>query len=308
MEELSSSSDVSPNFLKKFFVVMGVELVIALVAIGFFVKTGATHQNKLAQAPVNVYDPRAVQTTAGKVLGAETTDSPHIIYKVVTPIPTEVPLKKSYKIAVVGDSIEDTMGETGEFLQKALNDKYADTKFLIYNYGKGANSITDGLNSFSYNFQYGIRNYPSITDLKPDIIILGSYANNVPTPYDRDWHWLIYSQLVQKALKVTPHVYILAEVAPLRDSYGDGPNGPNWDRSVAITYSGHVIELMENAIGLSKSLKVPLIDAFTPTLLPDSKFGKEGDPKDISVSDDIQPSQEGHELMAKKIAETLKLN
>ncbi|MEO6509063.1 MAG: SGNH/GDSL hydrolase family protein [Patescibacteria group bacterium] len=296
-------------FMKRFLMFMGAEFIVAMVAIGYFLMIGSS-QSSLAQAPVEIYDPTAKSSSESAVLGAETdlaSDS-HVIYKVVTPVPSGTSIKKAFRIAILGDSFEDTMGETGEFLQKSLKDTFPDKEFLIYNYGKGANTIKDGLENFEYNFQYGIRNYPSISDLKPDIIIIGSYANNPPNPFDRNSHWLSYTQLVQRALKVTSHVYVLAEVAPLREGYGDGPNGVNWGDETSVTYSGHVIELMENVQALSTALKVPLIDAFTPSLVEKNKFGKEGSPKDISVSDGINPSQEGHELMAKKIAESIQLD
>ena len=299
--------DISPSFVKKVFMFMGVELLIALVAIGYFIKVGNANA-VLSQAPVEIYDPQS-KTDNGKVLGMETTLSPTpiIVYKIVTPTPA-VTNKKEYKIAILGDSFEDTMGETGEYLQKSLKTRYENTDFLIYNYGKGATTVKDAFDNFDHEFKYGIRSYPSLTDLKPDIIIIGSYANNPPSPYDRNWHWLTYSQLIERAKKVTSKVYVLAEVAPLRAKYGDGPSGVNWDDEYAVVQSGYVVELMENVIGLSKSMHVPLIDAFTPTLEPNSKYGKEGKKQAISVSDGIHPSQDGHEFIASKIAETVNLN
>jgi hypothetical protein len=293
------------TFLKKFFIFMGIELIVAIGIIGYFVKIGSSRT-------IAEYNPVGKPNTSqSKVLGIETEVSPtpasHIIYKVVTPTPTDVPKKIDFRIAIIGDSFEDTMGETGEYLQKALHTKYPDTNFLIFNYGKGATTVKEGLTDFDYNFQYGIRNYPSVTDLKPDIIIIGSYANNPPDPFDRDWHWITMTQLVQRAQKVTPNVYMLAEVAPLRANYGDGPNGVNWDQKTSVQHSGEVIKLMENVLSLSKALHVPLIDVYSQTV-KDGPNGKEGDPKDISVSDGIHPSQDGHELIANKIAEVVKLN
>ncbi len=305
LEDESSEQQKPSSFGKKFVLVMGLEVIVAAIALSYFLHVGFfANQSTLARD----IDPQG-SNKENEVLGAKTVNlTPKIIYKVITPTPSPTPIKKTYKIAIIGDSFEDTMGETGEYLQKSLKTKYPETEFLIYNYGKGATTVKDGLESFDKEFKYGIRNYPAVPDLKPDIIIVGSYANNPPNPYDRNWHWLTYTQLIQKVQKVTPNVYILAEVAPLRAKYGDGPNGVNWEDDYATIHSGHVIELMENVIGLAKALNVPLIDAYTPSLDKDSKNGKEGKKEDISVSDGIHPSQDGHEFIAKTIAESIKLN
>ena len=68
--------------------------------------------------------------------------------------------------------------------------------------------------------------------------------------------------------------------------------------------AGRIIEQLQNAVGLSKSLQVPLIDAFSPSFNPQTQ---EGNRSYVNPSDGIHPSVEGHQFMAEKIAQTLRL-
>lgn len=221
-----------------------------------------------------------------------------------TPTPLTLPLKP-YTIAVVGDSMEDTMGELAEYLDHSLKRKYPNNIFSLYNYGMGSQNVEMGLARFPNAFQYQTRNYPSIKDVKPDIIIVGSYAYNPFTPYDRDRHWLGLTHLVQEAKKITPNVYMLAEIAPLRGDFGRGPQGVNWDTNTNYEHSRWIIEQLENAVGLSKTLNVPLIDVYHASLQPN---GNEGKKEYVNPSDGIHPSVKGHEFTADKIVETIKFN
>ena len=211
---------------------------------------------------------------------------------------------KLITIAIIGDSMVDTMGEVLEYLDKALKDKYPQTKFLLYNYGTGAQNIEMGLARFGSHFKYQSRDYQSLPELKPDILIVASFSYNPFTPHDRDRHWLTLTQLAQSAQSVSSNVYMLAEIAPLRKDFGKGPQGVNWSDDTNYEHSGRIIQQLENAIGLAKTLNVPLIDAYTPSL-DSSKI--QGQAKYVNPSDGIHPSVEGHQFMAEKIAQILRL-
>ncbi len=211
---------------------------------------------------------------------------------------------KSYTIAIIGDSMVDTMGEVLGYLDLSLKTKYPDTKFLLYNYGTGAQNVEAGLNRFGSHFNYQSRDYPSLPELKPDILIVGSFAYNPFTPNDRDKHWLTLTQLIQSAQSVSSNVYLLAEIAPLRRDFGKGPQGVNWSDDTNYEHSGRIVEQLQNAVGLSKSLNVPLIDAFTPTF---NRSTQEGIRSYVNPSDGIHPSVAGHQFIAEKIAEKLEL-
>src|SRR3989344_2320047 len=212
--------------------------------------------------------------------------------------------KSLYTIAIIGDSMVDTMGEVLEYLDSALKKKYPETKFLLYNYGTGAQNIEMGLARFGSHFNYQSRDYQSIPELKPDILIVASFAYNPFTPHDRDKHWLTLTKLVETAKQVTPRVYMLAEIAPLREDFGKGPQGVNWSDDTNYEHTLRIIQQLENTVGLSKALTVPLIDAFTPSFNSETREGKR---EYVNSADGIHPSVDGHKFMDEKIADTIKL-
>lgn len=223
-------------------------------------------------------------------------------------LPTQTPkkLKKNeYKIAVFGDSMVDTMGDDLPYLKDALKKKYPNTTFKLYNYGKGGETVDDGLARFKDPFSYSGRNYKSIIELNPDVIILGSFGYNPVVPYDRDHHWLTLTKLVEEAKETGADVYVLAENAPLRTDFGKGPKGVNWDSVSAYEHSGKIIQQIQNAISLSKNLNVLLIDVFDKTIVSNRTEGKK---ELVNTSDGIHPSKEGHEFIANEIVNTLVLD
>ena len=209
-----------------------------------------------------------------------------------------IPKKQSYTIAIIGDSMVDTMGERLEYLEHVLTKRYPRTDFHLYNYGKGAQNVEDGLARFDSDFNYSDRHYPSLPQLHPDILIVGSFAYNPFSPYDRNQHWVSLTTMVEKAKGVASQVYMLAEIAPLRSDFGKGPGGVNWDSDTAYVHSGHIIEQLENAVGLSKDLGVPIIDAFHPS---------GGNRAYVNSNDGIHASVSGHEFTAGIIASRLAL-
>lgn len=234
-----------------------------------------------------------------------------------TPLPTGVPAdietssptpvktkKESYTIAVYGDSMVDTMGENMEYLTIVLKNKYPKTEFKLYNYGIGSENVADGINRFSDIFNYQTRHYPSLPSLKPDIIILGSFAYNPYFPYDRKKYSTDLTQLLKKVKKITSDVYLLAEIAPLKKNFGVGKNGVNWPSDKAYEHATQIIDNLETAKEVAKILDTPIIDVFSQTQI---NAEKEGDKKYVNPDDGIHPSVEGHQFTAEKISEALKL-
>ncbi len=275
---------------------------------------------KEASVPKNVTSPLALENTDNQeektpqenaVLGTETVEEDpadeiipieELMATLEEPTPYPQPIKKEYSIAIYGDSMVDTMGERLEYLEHELLERYPDTSFRLYNYGVGSQNVYDGQARWNKPLRYVDRSYPAITELKPDIIIMGSFAYNVLFPHDRNGHWLGYTELVQRAQKITPNVYMLAEIAPMRRGFGFGPNGVNWEPSTAWSHTEKIIEQLENVLGLSRTLNVPLIDAYTLSLQEGTKEGKR---ELVNPSDNIHPSVEGHKFIAKIIVDTL---
>ena len=217
-----------------------------------------------------------------------------------TPSPTTQPLnKKKYSIAVYGDSMVDTMGERLEYLEHALTKKYPNVEFALYNFGMGSQHVETGLSRISDKFDYQDRHYAPLPEVKPDIIIVGSFAYNPFSPHERDRHWLGLTHLVQTMQKITPHIYMLAEIAPLSSDFGKGPNGVNWETSTSVEHAKKIVELLENTVGLSRTLNVPLINVYTES---------QGKKEYVNPSDGIHPSVAGHEFTAEQIVKTMRLD
>lgn len=224
--------------------------------------------------------------------------------KTFVPIPTIAKQEKTIKLAVFGDSMVDTMGERLEYLEKSLKERFPQLQFELYNYGMGSQNAEEGFQRLKKPFTYQTRSYPSLPDLHPDILIIGSFAYNPFFPYDRDRHWLALTKIIEEAEKISNNVYILAEIAPQKSSFGRGPNGVNWEADTSYEHATHIVEQLENAVGLSKTLRVPLINVFQQSQINSQKEGRK---EYINSDDGIHPSVKGHEFMANMIVSNIEL-
>ena len=224
--------------------------------------------------------------------------------KTFVPIPTIAKQEKAIKLAVFGDSMVDTMGERLEYLEKSLKTRFPQLQFELYNYGMGSQNAEGGFQRLKKPFTYQTRSYRLLPDLRPDILIIGSFAYNPFFPYDRDRHWLALTKIIEEAEKISSNVYILAEIAPQKSSFGRGPNGINWEADTSYEHATHIVEQLENAVGLSKTLRVSLINVFQQSQINSQKEGRK---EYINSDDGIHPSVRGHELMANMIASNIEL-
>lgn len=266
---------------------------ILVLCILFFVSTVVYSFFIKDQEVLGEKTEKAAQTTVQPSPTPQSTPLP-------TPTPTPQLSKSNYTIALFGDSMIDTMGENLDYLDKALKAKYPVTAFKLYNYGIGSQNIEEGLARFEKSFTYQKRSYPPITQIKPDIIILGSFAYNPFPTHDKNRHFQELSQLVAKAKQVTPNVYLLVEIAPRKVGFGKGEGGVNWPEDVSYQHTLKIIDQLQNAVALSE--QATLINAYNASLL-DSKFGN---PVYVNGYDGIHPSVEGHVLMANLIVKTVK--
>lgn len=288
--------------------------ILCIIAVWYIVDT--THAQSIAQARKRQEDfiiayKRDHQHTH-EVLAAVVTpllpEQPTPAYTIITATPTQAQRaitsyistnKPSYKIAVIGDSFVDTMGDYLPYLDHALQRRYPRTFFDMYNYGIGGQGINQGLARFSSPYHYNGRNYPAIPDLHPDIIVVASFAYNPLNPYERDRHWIMLDELVKNAKSVTPNVYVLSEIAPLIHDFGRG--SINWDHPEI--HVSHIIDGLENAEGIAKAEHVTLIDAFAKSQVNSSHEGKR---EYINAGDNIHPSLAGHEFMANLMAQLIR--
>lgn len=279
------------NRVSVFIFVVCIGLTIG-IALNFFTRQNLTMTEKSGPKPTKAVLGKNDKDVASKKASPSAAVTPQLTTK-----------KKSYTIALIGDSMIDTMGENTEYLQASLSKKYPATTFHLYNYGIGAQNVQMGLDRFSSAFNNRERHYPSIPDLHPDIIIVGSFAYNPFFPHDKNRHYTVLTQLVKQAKTVTPAVYILVEIAPLRENFGKGQHGPNMTEDAAIRQALAITEQLDNAIAVGNSLGVPVINAYSPS----KANGNYGSGVYTNPDDGIHPSAAGHTFTANLIARTLRL-
>lgn len=253
--------------------------------------------------PTNVIalDSRETSDDKPSILGIFFIPTPTLYIPTPT-IQTYSTPKSSYRIAVIGDSMVDTMGERMEYLEHALKARYPRTQFELYNYGRGSERVSDGLKRIDNHFANNDRRYDPLTSIHPDIIIVGSFAYNPYFPPNASQHHQDLLTLVERMKQITPAVYQLIEIAPLRTGFGTGPNGVNWDANTAYSHTGFILEQIDSAKQVAKELNIPLIDAFSPSV---TKADGSGRSDLISTDDRIHPSVAGHQFMAEIIAKKL---
>lgn len=221
-----------------------------------------------------------------------------------TPTSTVLPQKSSYSIAIFGDSMVDTMGENLEHLQKILTNKYPQTKFNLYNYGIGGQNIEQGLSRFESTFVNRERNFHPLPVLSPDILIIGSFAYNPFPVHDRNKHYTLLKNLIDKTKTMSSRTYLMAEIAPLKAGFGKGKNGVNMLEEEASEHAKRIIEQLDNVVSLSISENIPLINVYYLSRVDRSY----GDPYYVSPDDGIHPSYAGHSFTAEVIAQKIRLD
>ena len=218
--------------------------------------------------------------------------------------PAVILKKKLYTVAIFGDSMVDTMGENLEYLQKALVNKYPKTTFKLYNYGIGGQNVEQGLARFESSFVNRERNFPPIPTLNPDVLIIGSFAYNPFSTYDRNRHYSLLKELIAKTKSLSSRIYLLAEIAPLETGFGKGKNGVNMPEGTALEQAKHIIEQLDNVINLSVAEKISLINVYYNSRID----GAYGDPYLVNTDDGIHPSVAGHIFTAELTIDKIKFD
>lgn len=219
----------------------------------------------------------------------------------INPKPT--PNKSSYIIAAFGDSMVDTMGENLDYLDKEMTAIYPTTKFKFYNFGVGSQNVVEAGKRFDSPLVYKDRNYPAISQINPDIIIISSFAYNPLSPYNKSVYLSGLKEVINKAKSTNAQIYLLAEIAPIRVGFGKGVGGVNWSDAQVQTHVGYIFQNLDGAVNLASQEKIPLINAYEKSQVD----GKYGNKIYVGSHDGIHPSIEGEVFMAEIIAETLKL-
>jgi hypothetical protein len=207
-------------------------------------------------------------------------------------------------IAVLGDSMIDTLGASIPALETALNQYFPGKKFKIINYGVGASNIEYALFRLKNNYQYNNQNHPSLLSLKPDIIVIESFAynnfGNTQAGIDRQWQALSnITTIIQNELPATK-IVLAATIAPNSLSFTNGVKDLHLTNLEKIEKTKTIKIYLQNTVNFATSQKFPLANAFTPSLKND-----EGLPELISTTDNLHPSSLGAQFFSDTLAKAL---
>gem|GEM_PF-5791337 len=209
----------------------------------------------------------------------------------------------SLTLAILGDSMVDTMGEGLPYLEKALKKYYPHYKFRLLNYGAGGTNIDYGIQRLTENYQYLGKNIPALISTNPDIVIIESFAYNAGgvQKSDFDHHWLSLAKAVEILKTQTrAKIILLATIAPNKANFGLGAAGINLTKEQAWQHAEKISLYLENTINFANSQKLALVDAYHPSLV-----NGDGNLRYISVADHLHPSVEGCIFIAELIAQKL---
>lgn len=209
----------------------------------------------------------------------------------------------SLSVAVLGDSMVDTMGEGLPYLQSSLKKLLPNFQFSLYNYGVGAQDLDYGIFRLQNDYQYLGKTIPSLLSVKADIVVIESFANNPwgSEKSDLDRHWLSLAKAVEIVKQNSQaKIIILATIAPSKKNFGRGPGGVNWDQATAYRHAEKVNLYLENALRFAQSQNLPFVDAYHPSII-----NGDGNPSFISVNDGIHPSVAGCEFVSQLLAEEI---
>ena len=222
------------------------------------------------------------------------------------PSPTPFPHKKDrYSVAVLGDSMVDTLGPGVPHLQAELVKRYPDVLFTIINFGVGGENIDSGIFRLINDYDYLGNHLYSIQSFNPDLLIVESFAYNpYPVVDGVTRHWLALARVVDTVRATMPNTSILfvATIAPNATIFGD--NVLHWSSAEKQRKVAEIKEYLENTIRFARGEGYPIADAFHPSLGSDGN----GKIEYIHPGDQIHYSDAGREFFGKVVADSIVSN
>jgi hypothetical protein len=207
-------------------------------------------------------------------------------------------------IAILGDSMVDTLGRDLKPLSQTLLQYYPKVNFTLLNYGVGAQKAEEALTQLSQEHNYPNQKLPAPLLANPDIVVIESFAYNHPPTNEEGLR--LRRQTLAKIIsevksKTHAEVLILATISPNDQKFALGAPGINWDDNQRKIEAQAVRSFIEDTIKYANGAGLPLIDAYTPSL-DANKNGKE---IYINPVDNIHPSEAGIELVSDLIAQRI---
>lgn len=227
-----------------------------------------------------------------------------------TPTPTNTTLPaiggegSVVTVAVLGDSMIDTLGSGIPQLVTALNRLYPTKKFVVLNYGLGSSNLESGLNRLDHDYVNKDQTIPSLFSQNPDIVVVESFAynnyGNTQAGYDKQW--LNLGAIISKINQFLPQAKIVlaATIAPNSVTFANNAPNINYTALEKVERTSTIKLYLQNLISFANSQGFPVADAYHPSLV-----GNDGNQSYINAADNIHPSTAGGQLFCNSIAKTI---
>jgi hypothetical protein len=245
-----------------------------------------------------------ISSSSPEVLGISTTSTTNVL---PTPSPTVSGIgggEPPITIALLGDSMIDTMGPEVDALKQSLAKQYPNRQFDLLNYGVGSRDIEYGLYRVTNGYEYRGKHFDSLISTNPDIVVIESFAyNNFGNDQKGiDRHWLALGAITTTIKQKLPNAKIIigATIAPNSIVYGNGIKDLHLTAMEKIDKANTTKIYLQNAINFASSQGYPLADAYHSSL-----SGNDGLRQYISSTDNLHPSASGSSLFADKIVEAI---
>jgi hypothetical protein len=253
----------------------------------FYQLLEAYHPAPSYSAPVSIVV--SPTPTPAKVLGATTIATP-------TPIaPQNIGGEgRVITIAVLGDSMIETLGKDLPALKNSLRQYFPYDIFNLINYGTGSQNINYGLS----------QELPAMIPQNPDIVVIESFAyNNFGNTEDGiNRHWLtlgaISTSIKQKLPKAK--IIIAATIAPNSVLFENGVKNVYLTSLEKLERTSTIKLYLQNAVNFANSQGFPLADAYHLSL-----FNNNGLKEFINPTDNLHPSTAGATLFSDIVADTI---
>lgn len=290
------------EFLLSFFasVVLAAEIILSPLADEVSFLPPAVSQPKVSFGSLIAPTPILTPTVLGDATPSATP----------TPIasPTYRARQKHYAVALLGDSMIDTLGPEVPHLKRKLTSLFPGTTFTILNYGVGAENIDSGLSRITNAYTYLGQQIPSLVSQSPDVVVVESFGYN-PYPYDTgalERHWLQLAAIVDLIENRLPaaKIIIAATIAPNSQLFGDGAPGLSFSATDKYERTQVIKGYLDSTVKFAASQGLPLADAFHPSLMGNG----DGNVLYINGGDHIHYSDSGRDLFAQKVAEAITKN
>lgn len=231
------------------------------------------------------------------ILGAESTTLPTpTTTPITTPTPTPIPhvtRKPHMTIALLGDSMIETLRSGVPDLKKKLISYYPNTAFTILNDGVGSTTIDSGIDRLTKDYVVNAKKIPSVVSQQPDLVIVESFAYN---PYTLDEgaltrHWLALARIVDIIKQELPdsRMLLAATITPNAKTFGDGAPFISYSDNEKHEKVMTIKAFLDNTVRFARSENIPLANAYNPSVMRDGN----GNWTYISPTDHIHYSTKG---------------